>query len=672
MSRYLVGGIPTVTGIEMSPPVSRDKAAAILLSAPMVAGWDQVESEVAPEFALLNGDAALKQIVPITAEISQRILNAVSSKLLIGNLGPTSDESAQPPVSQSPTAKRNQQQQTSAAARPEESSGANGQTAQQSMQKAPPPAPSNEPGEDRQSQISAELAIDPVLKYKTALALFQSVRLLNKEAAFLAREKCYEPYLLQVTLTVMPYRRNLPYDVHGRIAFFQTPTREERDRHAATSAENASAISLSTAVSSTASLLYGAAPADPCKDPRGAEPRIIPILATDDVERAFTSRAADTARQVGAATSLLARELNIKLQADAESESNESGYASDFNSRLTVGRIAGNVLYIRIGAALTALNQYELVGQTYDVWLVLLVPHGENENFNAAGIDLVSYSELRDARTGIPLPGRSDATLNSQVSAAVESVLSIDWQYRNAWKAIPDELRDEFCHFIANAVAFDNREEFHKSVVSFRRNFEQAAIAKGNNVATVDNMISQINAADERIWTAVSAIVIDSEFKEAHVALPAPIPEQHEVIVHIPPQTALLRDSHDVTEVQLSGVQNADRAWIVPSLKLELAANDVTTGGAQSELIFVPQRVDFDRVSETLSLDFPSLARWRVPSVDFDRSRLEIKGAQCLPDHVCPQFDLPLTQEPYGQFRLIYRVVDDESAPKKITAPESK
>ena len=249
------------------PDASRDQVAAVLVSATMVAPWQQVADAMAPNFSLGNGDAALQQVAPITDRTTEQVLRAFGVSLGVGlpqssksslttstagaasnaaNILAQVQNAANATGSTQSAADTNSTQSngattgsSTATTGTTSSSSTNSTTSSNTTNGATnttnttttvttttapgvaPAVPTGTPAGGQLPQAPANTGgtdIDPVLKYQAAQALFQAVQLMNREVQFAATRDGYTPYLVQIKLGVIPYKRHLPYDVHARIS----------------------------------------------------------------------------------------------------------------------------------------------------------------------------------------------------------------------------------------------------------------------------------------------------------------------------------------------------------------------------------------------------------------------------------------------------------------------
>jgi hypothetical protein len=123
------------------------------------------------------------------------------------------------------------------------------------------------------------------------------------------------------------------------------------------------------------------------------------------------------AKQLGLAISALSPAIAVGGGVNSLQSNLSAVLGEEVNSRLTVTRQSDNTIYARIGAAEEPTAGLALIGQTYDVSALLLVPQGLFAGDGAkasksANVQVVTYSEFRDAISGTELPERAGSYAN--------------------------------------------------------------------------------------------------------------------------------------------------------------------------------------------------------------------------------------------------------------------
>lgn len=593
---------------------SREDAAAVTISATAIP-WATISTAVQPNFSMPTGDAALAQIAPITSQMEQQVLSAFGASAQLGlaqgaiqsnsvsnvagsttnsstttNNGNTttttaSGSSAPPTVSTTTTTSQagtgggntsvttttNSSSQQIAAALPQTNSAIPaGATAL-----APTP-------------LSGAPGIDPILKYQAALALYQEVQLMNNEVQDIAARRCFVPYMVQIKFAVLPYRQHLPYDLHARVSFFPdsvlsqasaAPTKSLRE----IAPQYYTDTNSCTALTSTNVL-----------------PKVVPILVTDDVERAVKSSSVEVAKQLSLAISAISPAVAAGGGLNALQQDLNAVSGQEINSRLTVTRQSDNTIYARIGAAEDPTSGLSLIGQTYDVSVLLLVPTGLFQSqagalaaSETANVRVVTYLEFRDSMNGTELPERMGSYSNESVGTIRDTFNSVSPYLGTFWDSLSPTKQYNFIDAITPALQVSDYESFRQALLALKNEGPEHG-----DTTLPSNSVSSANvyaAHFGEIWTRLTTLLTDSEYENATIELHGPDP------ISIAAQSATLFDdgkqSSQATLYQASG--------IVPG---QINAKLVLTSPQPATL--VAQSIVFDPKEGNLSFAFPSLKAW--------------------------------------------------------------
>ena len=248
---------------------------------------------------------------------------------------------------------------------------------------------------------------DAMLEYQTATALLQEIALLNhylKDAAIPAGHRAY---VVRLQVTLVPRRRNEPYDAYTTISFF-SPDRAGPVEDLESIADLASGgEDLPPTTLREADLVAQA-------EDRG--PQVLTLLVTDNLEASLESRALETMREFALDIASFGSSISRSLGFDAyQSTSTDQVYGRDLNSLQIVSKVAENTVRIRLGAMQQASADYAMVVRNYNVSLVVSVPE------DAPGeLSMVAHTELVDTDTGETLPGADP----DQIAALFRNVLA--------------------------------------------------------------------------------------------------------------------------------------------------------------------------------------------------------------------------------------------------------
>jgi hypothetical protein len=623
-----------------------DEAGGVLLAVNSVSRWEQVADAMQPKFTLASGEAALSKVLPVTARLQQQMLDAFGLSLGLG-LPQSFRESVR-------TRTANESQTSTVAGDQTTNSGTSGSgysTATTATTKpgAAPTAPTGTPAGGELPSATApgsDLGLDPLMQYRAAASLYQAVQLINREVELAAKREGYVPYMVRMQLTTIPYRRHMPYDVHSQVEFFPA----------------------------TKTLPFRMA------DGKTRLPYVVPLIVTDDLEQAINSRAAEVARQLGLALNFMMQGVGGNIGANLQSRDRESIFAADINSLLTVARLNDNGIYIRLGAANEATGRYSMVGRTYDIALLLLVP---SDYFNVPGgvqtsgqtgselvaavqvysthegkeprdcrpstsradtggdrsrtppitLSVISHTDLRDASSGAVVEEKRPVTLVEQVDSAFKRTLGTTYkQMYDTWSRTAPEVKLKIRSSLVAPIQTSQYASFYSAAYSIvlDPNSQQGAAINVVSGGKCEIQATESNPRPEEneyrlacisegylrsLWTYLASTLIEGSTKSASFELPV-LPG-----IVIPTQTALLRDDGkeklEVVMRQVSGI---------------------TSGGISAKLSLYSDRKCYEfpaeailpnQATETLTLQFPSPAKWKLGEIDFKRSCLTVEARPC-------------------------------------------
>lgn len=605
MALGAVGGCAAVPISKSTTVASQDEAASVLMTPTTIVAWNDVADSLAPKFTM-SGDAAVAKVLPTTEKIQEQVLQAFGASLGLGL----------PRISSSSTStnKQTSQDTTSTTDGKTTSTVGSGVTgeASQTTTKGPgevPDVPSGAPAGATLPGIVAptgELGLDPVLQYKAANFLNQHVQMLNREVQTAAQRSCYVPYLVRMKLAVIPYRPRLAYALHTRAAFFLAKADERPPRPAAD----------------------GKVHVDPCTD-SWMVPQVVPLLAADDMQVALRSRATEAAQQIGLALSVMSHGVGANLGANSLNQSLQAIQNQDLSSRLTVSRQADNILYLRIAPNNEASGQPVMVGQTYDVAVLLLVPRG----YFPAGVvpadarqpNLVvdTQTEYRNAFDGSLLPPRPQAALVARLDAILQPYLIyMPAAQRKLWDRMGPEAKAVLASSLVGPIQRGRYEEFRRILNCPNAYFgcpDAGVDPAGFNLAFLNRY-----GFDPVIWTAMSALIADTPFKSAVIQAPLPT-----AVTVGTDQTVFISD--DGKDNALAVLRDVTAASAAPvTLRLELAP--VEADGTSPRVLRIPATAKtLDSANRLMTVTFPSPTKWGVAKVTAGdtRNQLVVGLAAC-------------------------------------------
>lgn len=322
--------------------------------------WDVVAQTLTPTFDI-SAESALRQVIPSTSNELNRFLDAIDFRFGLGLRRSTttsertqSEATGQQPTTQSTTTRR---VEPGTAPEPAAGSPAGERTA------------ASLPGAE---VLAREIAQEPLLRYKAAVALYQEVRMLNRYVQGAARGSDYVPYLVRLQITLMPYARNLPYDVYSNVSFF---------------------------------LASGKAN----EHPDANLPFVVPLVVTDALEGGSTSTSAETVRQLAFALGGTLSNAALTAQGGSLQDALRSISGVTLNSLQTISRLGDNGVRVRLGAVKSpiASDAFVMVPRTHNATLLLLVPKewikSEEKAARAPKIEMAARSHFYDTILGTRL-----------------------------------------------------------------------------------------------------------------------------------------------------------------------------------------------------------------------------------------------------------------------------
>jgi hypothetical protein len=179
------------------------------------------------------------------------------------------------------------------------------------------------------------VAMDPLLTYQAATAIYQEIQLLNAYVNDAVQRYGYVPYVARMQVSVVPTAHLEPYDVYVDLGFFSR-----------------------------------------CKGQRESTPVVVvPLLVTDDVETGQASSAVESARQLAASLGGITGNVAVQAGLSQLKSAYNAILGTDYNSLYMATHATDNVIQIRLGAARNPNPnvKYAMLTQTHDVSFLMLV-----------------------------------------------------------------------------------------------------------------------------------------------------------------------------------------------------------------------------------------------------------------------------------------------------------
>ena len=553
---------------------AQDQAGTVLVAATMVAPWDDVAPSLAPAFTM-NGTTAATLVLPTTEQIGQQSLDTTAVAIGLGfphaaSASPASSATgaagsgsaasattAAPSTTTTTTTTSTGSTSTPSAASPAASPGTNVPAPTITLPTTLPTSPFT----------AALTGVDPVLRYKAATYLNQEVQLLNQEVSEAARRHCYVPFVVKLKLAFMPYQNPLPYSAHTLISFLQG----DSDRPSTYPHYGGRSLTKGSEAG--------------CEDP-GAVPMVVPFLAADDLQLAAYSNTAEEAAQVALAATFVAHGLTGNVNASHLYEALTAIQNQELHSSLTVARTQDNGLYVLIAPNNEATGKPALVGQTYDVAVLLLVPRDYfgpvDPNCHClppthpAQVSLITYTQFRDTRDGVVLPDREPATFTGDIVHVLGPNLLDPEIEKIKQMSMSDQLG--MLGPLMAPIEDGNYGEFYDALrqasarqrgdAGLSRDAADLAYAQATSDPCplghfYDKRLCFPAADAAAIWGALSSLDFEIPLKQA--GFEAPLPRK----IVIPAQNVVFTDDKTGTvSIVLGGVEGASAATLTASLNV--------------------------------------------------------------------------------------------------------
>ncbi len=538
----------------------------LLVTVTSVTPWADIADALQPKFTL-SGDDAVKAVLPVIYQAGQTSLSQIGASIQ-ANFPGTSSTSTQT-------------QALTAGAPSAPSTGSKTDSLTAGAPISSPTAPSYPITSVPTLGSLPTLGTDPLLAMQAAKSFFEATVLENREVVNAALRKGYVPYLVRLRLTMQSDRPYLAYNIRSDIAFFsenqyQQQSIPELDSQNYSEYENV--------------------------------PVVVPIVATDNIERAMSQQSAAVARAFSAALSGVVQGLSIGGAFSNVAATIDTSAGSDYNTKLSVAREVDNVLSVRIGAALQGHSGRALIDQPYEVATILLVPQsyfiGKDAN-TPLNLRVFSDSDYIDAESGRQLPDASSNTFLAKVDTAFRQALTSDTATYQKWTELPDACR--------RLIGTETLDKIRAGSVQKLANYLNSINNFGENNKSGKNLASDCKKTDgiyytssltfgkvhwATLWSQMAAIS-GTDWRTSSV-LQIPIPGT----LQIPDQTLVLVDNGtNPATVTFNGVYGRSISGLVPFIEI----NSKDANGTMKKYKFAG-KLNIDSVNQILTATFPNLS----------------------------------------------------------------
>lgn len=515
-----------------------ERPASVHVAVLSVAPWDDYRDAVRPTFKL-SSDEALALSLPTTAALEEKVLDAFSAKLKVALPGTTLNDTktTHTETGQPTTAKEDVVRSTTSG----DASKLSLDGSPAGDRKASSVGPTN-------SALATGVGLDPFTRYLTATALYQEVQILNRYVMETAASEHWTPYLVRLQVSLMPFRRDLPYDAYSLISFFH-------GRFDATGLEGSS-------------------------DAMGI--RIIPLLVTDNLEAILKSHSVETIRQYALALSAVVYGVGASGGLEQMNDKLRSVLGRDLNSTFTVARLCNNTLECRFGASYSPQgaksSSYAMVPQTHNVTLLVLVPRKSAMESSEAvrTVRLIANTLLRNATTG-------------------EEILPYHPTHEQVEKSVTDVLA--------------NYELTTKTPITSSDVVTMARLARSNDFPAFKTYISKKTCGSstdaevvaEFLWNDIVGVRNGSRYATADFVVPI---KQELKLDYCGKEALLMDDGKVAASVTLTG-KGFVASDLSASLKVENKSN-------KKNYLFPADSIKVPAGGKQVVLSFPSLASCKL------------------------------------------------------------
>lgn len=414
-------------------PKTQEEAASTHLAVLSVARWEDYAAHLQPKFELSAADA-FNAALPTTLNLEEKLMSAFAARFKVALPGTTFSSTDLSTLAQMLAGTNSEAYAIAQGVAATNSSGGsatgNSSSSQQSNSETSASGDiskisfGDSPAGTRTAASLPSTGVltnspksDAMLRYWAAAALFQEVNLINRYVKDAAIADDYVPYVVRLQVSIMPRKRDLPYDAYTLLSFFagKFQTSSGRDtHHVAATAKTPAGDGSENVVAAKANQNIPA--------PQEEGIRVLPLLVTDNIESALHSRAVDNMRQLALGLSAIVSGVGLGADLQHVNEELRTVLGYDFNSTFTVGRVSDNTVQCRFGALNQAAERFAMIPQTHNVTLLILVPRKASKPREPLTRDLrvISKTELVHVASGDSLSASSRKAYHKKTRAVLE------------------------------------------------------------------------------------------------------------------------------------------------------------------------------------------------------------------------------------------------------------
>ncbi|MBX3453451.1 hypothetical protein [Ferrovibrio sp.] len=262
--------------------------------------------------------------------------------------------------------------------------------------------------------------VNPVLHYESAFNFFTYVQILNNTIKSVAKQEDEEAFILRVKVGAQPYYRSAGVDLYASLSVFlanratELPSLPDWRLKEIVEQYKAANEKIKPAI------LSKAVPTQPKPDDalRTERVRVLPLLASDNIELTQSSRSANELRQFSLALNLMVKGFGASLGADKLNEALQTYLTREENSVMAVTSLTENSVQARFGATRIGADAYAMSERVQNITLLVFVP--KKEKRTAENLRVTGRILARNAATGEPKDYGSADPIEDYISPALD------------------------------------------------------------------------------------------------------------------------------------------------------------------------------------------------------------------------------------------------------------
>ena len=387
-------------------PETQIEAGLVTVSTSTILPWYEISDSLKPKFSATSAEELLNIVLPITSNQYYGSNNSSAAGVTLGlpgttvlntNTGSVTEEISSDGTKTSLSNNNKTKSETT-----------------NSGLVTVPELRKYETSDLNQNQSPSVSGLDPFLQYRTATALFQEIQMLNNYLNRNFKKENQVPYLFRSQINIQPYSRNMAVDTFVEIAV------ETKNRGLKT------------------------------RDLKN-RPIVIPLIITDNLERASAQKLEQAIRDLRLSLSGLIGQVGVGAGAQSLKEEIAKLEAFDYNSLVTVAATDVDELTVRIGAQRSS-SGLAAVARSYDITYLVLWPKEDcNQNTKLCEGQINYFPHMRSTLDGHRLPLTSTTYQSNIINRILEVMLArgvIKSEIEKTEKKLPNAFKKDFYEVI--------------------------------------------------------------------------------------------------------------------------------------------------------------------------------------------------------------------------------